>query len=252
MIPAKSFLYRAIDCIRDMVTAWFWKEETTWAATYCSPGIHTHSLSLLRSCAVYASVANIWGCLNPKPLTLLTSGKCCSTEYSVSYPNFLHTKSFCCSSQSSSFLFFCLLFLMFLLWVLSPFPFFSSFVFLFGLSVCVVPPFFLGVFGSSWVFVELASHHGWVFPVTARFSDREKNSLWACTFLLPDSWWDSVNTASFGFHAWLNEWVMVGSTCRSFTSNHIDFVLWGFWGDSWTWEHGLSTWYIPASLKLEN
>jgi hypothetical protein len=49
---------------------------------------------------------------------------------------------------------------MFLLWVLSPFPFFSSFVLLFGLSVCVVPLFFLGVFGSSWVFVELASHHG--------------------------------------------------------------------------------------------
>jgi hypothetical protein len=46
MMPAKSFLYRAIDCIRDMVTAWFWKEETTWAATYCSPGIHTHTLSL--------------------------------------------------------------------------------------------------------------------------------------------------------------------------------------------------------------
>ncbi len=48
---------------------------------------YTHSLSLLRSCAVYASVANIWGCLNPKPFWPQENAAVLSTVY----PNYLCT-----------------------------------------------------------------------------------------------------------------------------------------------------------------
>ncbi len=144
MMPAKSFLYRAIDCIRDMVTAWFWKEETTRAATYCSPGIHTHThtLSLLRSCAVYASVANIWGCLNPKPFWPQENAAVLSTVY----PNYFCTLKV--SAAALKVLPFCVS------------VFFSS---CFFCGCCPASHFFLLLFFSLVFLFVLSLFSSWVF-----------------------------------------------------------------------------------------
>lgn len=104
--------------------------------------IHTHTLSLLRSCAVYASVANIWGCLNPKPFWPQENAAVLSTVY----PNYFCTLKV--SAAALKVLPFCVS------------VFFSS---CFFCGCCPASHFFLLLFFSLVFLFVLSLFSSWVF-----------------------------------------------------------------------------------------